>query len=312
MYARVGEENQEKEIPKEMNMVEIKKVRPQLLTRLLIIMACALLAASCRSRKALTQGGTPGLSSEEMLEKAVEVANCNRLTAQYLTARLSVSASAGGKNLGMGGLLGGTLRMKRDDVIQISLVALGIMEVGRLEMTKDYLMMVDRRNHKYVKVNYDDVPALKQAGIDFYTFQALFWDELFLPFGKGEAPQSGQFVKSAEREDVRLSNSDSGVATLSFLVSTLYGMVSETSVSVLKDEKSPILQWQYSNYEKVDGQHFPTRMEIRINGGKPIGAVFSLSNVRSEGGWDTRTELSKKYTEIPLETIMGALLKQVK
>ena len=70
MYARAGEENQEKEIPKEMNMVEIKKVRPQLLTRLLIIMVCALLAASCRSRKALTQGGTPGLSSEEMLEKA--------------------------------------------------------------------------------------------------------------------------------------------------------------------------------------------------------------------------------------------------
>ena len=69
---------------------------------------------------------------------------------------------------------------------------------------------------------------------------------------------------------------------------------------------------QYTNYENVAGQHFPTRMEIRINGGKPIGAVFSLSNVRSEGGWDTRTELSKKYTEIPLETIMGALLKQVK
>lgn len=269
--------------------------------RLIIVALCTIMAvSSCRSRKDLTRPD----GSAAMLEHAVDIINSHRQTADCLTARMNTSTVVNGKKIS----IGGTLKMKRDDVIQVSLVMLGIMEVARMELTQDYMMVVIRRGNKYVKVKYDDVPALQEAGVDFFTFQSLFWDELFLPGDKGAAPQADKFSRSLADGNVRLSNSDSGIATLTFLADMVRGMVCETSVSAIGKDETPILQWQYSDYEKVDKHDFPTKMKVRINGSKPVEATFTFSNIKQDGGWETRTRLSGKYSEIPLESIMGKLL----
>ena len=74
----------------------------------------------------------------------------------------------------------GTLRMKRDDVVQLSLRALGI-EVGRLEFSPQDVLLIDRMGKRYVRAKYGDVAFLRQAGLDFHAVQALFWNEIFLP-----------------------------------------------------------------------------------------------------------------------------------
>ena len=79
--------------------------------------------------------------------------------------------------------------MKKDDVIRIRLVALGIMEVGRLEFTKDYVLIQDKFHKKYVQEDYNKVSFLKDNGLDFYALQALLWNQLYIP-GKGELSKS--------------------------------------------------------------------------------------------------------------------------
>ena len=71
------------------------------------------------------------------------------------------------------------------DVIHLSLVAMWFMEVVRLLFTPKYLMFVNRMGREYVKVDYADVPYLQQAGVDFYTLQALFWNDVFVPGQEG-------------------------------------------------------------------------------------------------------------------------------
>ncbi len=76
---------------------------------------------------------------------------------------MNLDLNLGGKSLSVGG----SCNLKRDEVIQLSLVAMGFMEVGRLEFTPQYMMMVNRMGREYVKVDYADVPYLQQAGVDF-------------------------------------------------------------------------------------------------------------------------------------------------
>ena len=63
-------------------------------------------------------------------------------------------------NLGQKDLsVNGTLRMKRNDVVQLSLTFLG-MEVGRMEFTPSDVLIIDRFNKQYVRASYDEVSFL--------------------------------------------------------------------------------------------------------------------------------------------------------
>ena len=77
--------------------------------------------------------------------------------------------------------LTGNLKMKRDDVIRLQLMAFGFVEAGRLEFTKDYVLIMDRINKQYLKAPYVQIDFLRNSGLNFYTLQALFWNELFQP-----------------------------------------------------------------------------------------------------------------------------------
>lgn len=77
--------------------------------------------------------------------------------------------------------LTGNLKMKRDDVIRLQLMAFGFVEAGRLEFTKDYVLIMDRINKQYLKVPYNQLDFLRNSGLNFYSLQALFWNELFQP-----------------------------------------------------------------------------------------------------------------------------------
>lgn len=72
--------------------------------------------------------------------------------------------------------------MRKDEVIRLQLlIPLLRSEVGRIEFTKDYVLFIDRMHKQYVKANYTDVAFLKNNGINFYSLQALFWNQLFIP-----------------------------------------------------------------------------------------------------------------------------------
>jgi len=72
--------------------------------------------------------------------------------------------------------------MRKDEVIRLQLLVPIIRsEVGRIEFTKDYVLFLDRIHKQYVKAKYNDVAFLKNNGINFYSLQALFWNQLFIP-----------------------------------------------------------------------------------------------------------------------------------
>ncbi|MCR5849439.1 MAG: DUF4292 domain-containing protein [Bacteroidaceae bacterium] len=270
-----------------------------------LLLFCAFLAVSCGTKKQAVDSAGSTETSLAPLQNIVQTVNANRHKETYATAKINLALSSGDKSVS----LGGTLRMKRNDVIQLSLVTLGILEVARIEVTPDYFMAIDKVGRQYIKAAFRDISFLKTAGIDFQTLQALFWNELFLLNGSGAAPTEKQFTKSMEGDRAKLVNADSRLAVLTFLVGKLTGIIQQTSVSPHSSGASPYLTWNYAEFGQLEGKYFPVRHLININSSKPIKATLSLSNLKNEGGWETRTEVSSRYKEITLEELLSRILK---
>lgn len=283
-------------------------------SRIVCLMAGLMLLASCATKKSAGTTGNMAYTGELLpLATIVEKINENQKTEQSLTARLSMNMAGGKHSL----TIGGNIKMKRNDVIQMSLVAFGLVEVASIELTKDYFLLVDRQGRNYVKESYNNVPFFKQSGINFYTFQALFWSDLFLLGESGKMPAENKFTKELNDGIVTLSNTDNRTADVTFLANLLSGLIQQTNVTAkagqltASAQTAPELQWRYLSFAQLGEGNIPSKMEIQFNGlmEKPVGATLTLSNIKSDDSWNTRLDLNKKrYTQIDAQTLLRRIM----
>ena len=157
--------------------------------------ALPLLMGACGSRKAVTdnpvtpQQGTatttptaPATPTVPAADKAAHLALVrkvidNAAKAQNIVSSIDFNIKSGKKDI----TVDGKICMRRDEVIRIQLSPMGLVEVGRLEFTRDSVLIMDRMHKQYLKSSYDQVSFLKNNGIDFYALQSLFWNQLFEP-----------------------------------------------------------------------------------------------------------------------------------
>ena len=223
-----------------------------------------------------------------------------------VTSRLDFKLYVDGKALSVGG----SCNLKRGEVIQLSLVALGFMEVGRLEFTPQYLMLINRMEREYVKVAYADVPYLVQAGVDFHVLQALFWNDLFVP-GRAGAWQEQDFTVERLPESTVMTTRGAGLLQCRFVVDLLTGLIRNTTVAVSGQGSVPALNWTYRHFASVEQKSFPDQMTLDIaGGGKCLTATIALRNLK----WIAKdvpltAEPGGKYERISPDLILKQLMK---
>ena len=151
--------------------------RNSIIIRLAICVAVVLSLASCRSsKKALGSEETNVTKpTETVVTTPADKPTKSMEAGTNFTSKVRISITQDDKTLSTTG----TLRMRYDDVIQITLVDpfLGITEVGRMELSPDSMLIIDRINKRYVSSKYDELDVLKNNSIDFQTVQEYFWRE---------------------------------------------------------------------------------------------------------------------------------------
>lgn len=265
--------------------------------------ACMMLGilSGCRSSKQVAEVQEP---KEEWVDKMATGA----LKEGTVSGKLNLQLSDGAKSVSVGG----SCSFERDKAIQISLVALGFMEVGRLEMTPDYLLMIDRMGRQYVKVNYADVPYLQSAGIDFYTFQALFWNDLFVPgSGRFWNEQDFDMNRTAGGSQVELVTNSTTAIQARFLLDLATGMVRNTVLGLQGQPTMPALKWSYLHFGQVNKKSFPDNMQLTIeSAGKSYRATFGLGNLKSDSKAIKLTdEPGSRYKKVDVQSILKMLSK---
>ncbi len=262
-----------------------------------------LLFSACRSSKDIAT--TKPHKQTEVVEWVDKMAAAG-LKEGTVTSKMSLELRVDGKDLSVGG----SCNLKRNEVIQLSLVALGFMEVGRLEFTPQYMMMINRMGREYVKVDYADVPYLRQAGVDFYSLQALFWSDLFVPGKEGKWQESDFTVTESEGNPVFTSRGDA-LLRCRFVTDMLTGLIRNTSVTVGASASSSCLNWTYRHFANVEQKSFPDEMQLSVTGaGKDLTARFSLSNLK----WNAKkieltAEPGGKYKRVSPDLILKQLMK---
>ena len=260
--------------------------------------------ASCSATKSIKKSHSiEGMTETEFVENVIE--NAGGWNA--LTAKMSLSLDWEGKGETK---VSGTLRIKKGEVVQLSIAPLLGIEVARAEISPNGILVIDRMNKRYVEVSFAEVKALIKADLDFHTLQALFLNELFLP-GKGDltARDASSFKVEPEAEGVWLNVKRAKRFGYHFLTEAPEALLKESYIGL--NGTSYGLRWKYDDFRALERKQFPVDMELAFEGGrKPVKAALALSRLSTNGDWEARTEVSKKYEKVELEEILKILLKK--
>jgi hypothetical protein len=228
----------------------------------------------------------------------------NRTEVSNLTSKVKVNVQSGSKKISTSG----TLRMRRGDVIQISLLdpLLGVTEVGRLEFSPKKVVLIDRINKQYVDDTYDNIDFLRKANIDFNALQAMFWNELFVP---GQAkPQAKNFqVGSPQGKEIVLNFTDK-ILKYSFHALEEDASLRKTEITGVQSNAYSF-DFDYSDFKLFNGKDFPRGIMLTfLSSGKKMSLSFQLNAPNTNSNWEVHTKLpSGKYTKITAERFFNMI-----
>jgi hypothetical protein len=267
------------------------------------LLAMPLIISSCSSKKKVVAEETPQTTVSTPEGNFIRKVSQNIQSAKFVTSKIKFTVEYGTQNIA----LTGNLRMKRDDVMRLQLMAFGFVEAARLEFTKDYVLIMDRINKQYLKTPYNQIDFLRNSGINFYTLQALFWNELFMP---NRSTLSEEDLKKYEahlgNDDVIITLED-GKLDYSWLANDKTGIIKMANI-LYKDRLNgnSQLNWDYQSFKRLEnGKSFPDKMGVMLTMPKAeIKLGMTLNYINHETEWETRTNVSNKYREVTVEEIL--------
>lgn len=247
-------------------------------------------------------------SQQSFLQRVLD----NQVYAKNITGSMSFKLQMGDKDIEVNG----SLRMRKDEVIRIQLNApiLGF-EVGRLEFTPDYVLILDRIHKEYIKADYNQVDFLKNQGITFYSLQALFWNELSLP-GVKQVSQSDlkNFTVdlSGEGTDVPVSH-QAGRMTYLWTADRSSGRINQANVTYKASGTTSKVNMKYGKFKTVGVKMFPALQALTLTTNatkqkREVTLTIDMNEVKTDSKWDAQTEVSSKYKKVSPESVLSKIM----
>ncbi len=273
------------------------------------VLALPLMMVACRSHKTV-ETEKPVVVSPEQEELLSRVNSQKNDKMVFVSSKVKFSVAVGDQEIS----LTGNLRMKRDDVIRLQLMAFGFVEAARLEFTQDYVLIMDRINKQYLKAPYYYVDFLRNSGINFNTLQALFWNELFQP-GKATLADEDkkQFTSQSLGDNEAIINYEDGDGDkvrskmfYSWLVNEQTGRIKMANIMY----RDPLngntqLNWDYRGFKNLGPKVFPSDMGITLTTPKKeVKLGVKLNYLNNDDDWELRTRVSDKYREVEIDEIL--------
>lgn len=271
--------------------------------KLTFVVVVTLLLASCGSNRWMERSPrVGGLSGKAYTEKVIELSP----NWECVTGKVALALDMGAKGTTK---VNATLRMKRGEVIQFSVAPLLGIEVVRMEISPQGILVLDRLNKRYVQASFEQVNNWARTDLSFHVLQSLFFNELFLPDRTQlTADDASLFRISVEGDNALLEAKSSKVLTYSFRASADSGLLQESRIGVKGTGYT--LNWKYDDFQRLDARPFPQHMGLTIGGVKPEVALdMKLSRLSVDNGWESHTNIPSRYKKIEVEELVKMLLK---
>ena len=289
--------------------------------KIILLASIVAVAASCGTTKQATdsQSGTVQKDGDEGATYAkraltfVQKVYDNAAYQQNVVSKISFTMSSYGKDISVPG----SLHMRKDDVIRIQLfVPILGSEIGRLEFTKDYVMIVDRMHKQYVKADYTKVDFLHRNGINFSSLQALFWNQLFIPGNQ----KVGETQLKEFQVDLTATGNDYPVSLAQDRMKFVWnadknsGQIRSADITYSsKEHGTSTLNWEYADFRSFGSKKFPYKEKFTITtgaigSGKKMQIGIEMNQITADSDWETRTTISSKYEQVDVERLLQQLM----
>ena len=290
----------------------------------ILFLCVPLVLASCASKKNLVKETSAATKTAVESQKTtslisqklafVQKVSDTRVYADNIVADISFNLKTEGRNV----TVPGSLHMRKDKVIRLQLFIpiLGT-EVGRLEFTPNEVLVVDRIHKEYFQADYTKLDFLKENGLNFYSLQALFWNQLFLP-GKQRVSESDLSKYSVNLDGtgnnvpVSLNN---GNMKFTWDADRNTGLINKAVVnySSTAHGKSSLV-WNYGDFKNVGVKLFPATQSFNFTttatAKKQSATVnLELDDITTKSNWDEKTVVSGKYKKVETNDVLGKLMK---
>ena len=284
----------------------------------LLAMACC----ACSTSKAVVahQGGQSKVEASKQKHNDkeqlafVQKVSDNALYQKNIVARVTMSIQAGDNHI----TVPGQVRLRKDQVIRLQFLApiLGI-EVARMELTPDYVLIIDRLHKEYVKADYNKVAFLRDNGLNFYSLQALFWNQLFMP-GKervGEAALEDYSVRDSAQLQCKAVQLSRDKMSYQWLADGQTGIIKEADIAYSsKEHGTSSMKWTYSDFKPLGSKQYPYAQNIVVSTTatqkkREAQLNISVSEVNTSDSWEAQTAVPEKYTPMDVEDILAKITK---
>ena len=296
----------------------MRKFQPSLLLLALLVMAggCATKKAVTDNPAASTTTGPHAIDEKKLGIGSPQTATAEpaiigqlkagEMKADNIVAGLTFNVKTDKKDI----TLPGSLHMRRGETIRIQLfIPIIRSEVGRLEFTPDYVLVIDRMHKEYIQADYNQIDFLRDNGIDFNALQSLFWNQFYMP---GEAGFSAVKAEDGAGETVLLS-ATKGKFAYSWTANRRTAKIKQTAVRYTSATKgTSSLTWQYDQFQGVGGKLFPAWQCFQFSlpksgAAKTTSVTLDLDDLSTDGKWDARTTVSPKYKKVETDDILSKI-----
>lgn len=287
------------------------------------LLGVALVLASCGSKKAaVKESGTATTATSASKSQQSEAlrqltfmqkVSDQKVYAQNIVSNIDFTARMGDKEIS----LNGAIRMRKDKVIrlQVFIPIIGT-EAARLEFTPEYVLVVDRIHKQYYKADYTKLDFLRNNGLNFYSLQALFWNQLLLPgttkVGESDLKKfSVDLNAQGNTLPITLRN---GNMSYQWQAERQSGRINSALVTYQSaGHGTSTLNWTYDAFRAVGVKMFPTRQQFTFSTNATKKArkgtvTIEMGSIKTSGDWDAETTLSDRYKKIEDQDILGKLL----
>ncbi len=290
----------------------------------LITLGLPLILVSCGAKKNLIKDApvvqktvvkSDKMADEVELKKLsfVQKVSDNSVYATNIVGDLRFNIKAGGRDI----TVPGSLHMRKNQVIRIQLfIPILGSEVGRLEFTPEYVLVIDRIHKEYIKADYSQLDFLKDNGLNFYSLQSLFWNQLFLP-GTDKVSETALHNFNVKLDEVGENNPVSWKNNnMSFVwnANKQSGLIGETDVAYRSLQHGmSTLNWKYSNFTNVGVKMFPAKQNFKFTTTatkqkQTAEVTLDMEEVTTKDNWDVNTTISNKYKKIEAADILGKIM----
>jgi hypothetical protein len=290
----------------------------------LTISFAALMLASCGTTKVAQKQSSDNNQPAQQVKKPesrtsdmgkmafIQKVSDNAVYAQNISSNITLTLQSGDKDISVDG----QIHLRKNEVIRIQAAPLGLIEVGRIELTPDYVLVIDRIHKEYIKADYNQVDFLKDNGLNFYSLQALFWNQLFLPGNdKVTESQLKQYAVNIDEKGnfcpVTLKN---GNMDFKWMADKSTGRIDNVNIHYTSNSHgNSTLDWNYSDFNTVGVKSFPTKQVVNftstaVKNGKQAKMTIEMNGIDTGSDWESHTNVSSKYKQVSPEEVLKKIL----